>query len=132
MKSKQIQEFKETEIGKIPADWEVTRLENVCTLFVPMRNKPKEFDGNIPWLRIEDLDGKFVSDSKSGQYVTPEIINEMNLRLFPIGTVLCSCTATIGICAITQKELVTNQQFIGIYPTDINNEFLYYYLLTQR
>ena len=30
MKSKQVQEFKETEIGKIPVDWEVTELENIC------------------------------------------------------------------------------------------------------
>ena len=28
MKSKQVQEFKETEIGKIPSDWEVDKLEN--------------------------------------------------------------------------------------------------------
>ena len=31
MKSKQIQEFKETEIGKIPADWEINSLGNVQT-----------------------------------------------------------------------------------------------------
>ena len=32
MKSKQVQEFKETEIEKIPADWEVTELGNVFKL----------------------------------------------------------------------------------------------------
>ena len=32
MKSKQIQEFKETEIGKSPADWDVKRLEEVTLL----------------------------------------------------------------------------------------------------
>ena len=31
MKSKQVQEFKETEIGKIPVDWEVEKLRNVMT-----------------------------------------------------------------------------------------------------
>jgi type I restriction enzyme, S subunit len=131
LKSKTIQEFKETEIGKIPADWELESLGKYCTLFVPMRNKPKKFDGHIPWIRIEDLNGKYVSNSKSNRHVTSKIINEMNLRVLPIGTILCSCTATIGICAIIQKELVTNQQFIGIQTTDMNNEFLYYFLLTQ-
>ncbi len=30
MKSKQVQEFKETEIGKIPVDWEVSSLNDLC------------------------------------------------------------------------------------------------------
>jgi type I restriction enzyme, S subunit len=131
LKSKTIQEFKDTEIGKIPSDWEVTRLKDISTLYVPMRNKPKEFDGDIPWLRIEDLNGKYVSDSKKRRYVTHDVVDKMHLRILPIGTVLCSCTATIGLCAITKKEVVTNQQFVGIHTSDIDNQFLYYYLLTQ-
>ena len=35
MKSKTIQEFKETEIGKIPTDWEVTELGNVADVIDP-------------------------------------------------------------------------------------------------
>jgi len=30
LKSKQVQEFKETEIGKIPVDWKITQLDNIC------------------------------------------------------------------------------------------------------
>ena len=30
LKSKQVQEFKETEIGKIPVDWEVSSLNDLC------------------------------------------------------------------------------------------------------
>ena len=56
----------------------------------------------------------------------------MNLVIFPVDTVLCSCSATIGVCAITRKPLITNQTFIGIQPSSkIKSEFLYYYLLTQ-
>ena len=118
---------------EIPEEWELTRLRDNCTMYVPMRDKPKKFDGNIPWLRIEDLDGKFVSDTKSDQYVSNETVKKMNLKIYPIGTVLCSCSATIGVCAITTEELITNQTFIGIYSNSrINNEFLYYYLNTQK
>ena len=118
---------------KIPQEWDFTVFGKHCTMFVPMRDKPKLFDGNIPWLRIEDLDGKFVSDTKSNQYVSSKTVNEMKLRIYPVGTVLCSCSATIGVCAITEKELITNQTFIGIFPnSEINNEYLYYYLTTQK
>ena len=118
---------------EVPKEWDITKFKIHCTMYVPMRNKPKKFDGDIPWLRIEDLDGKFASDTKSGQYVTYSTVKEMNLKIYPIGTVICSCSATIGVCAITTRELITNQTFIGIFPDSrINNEFLYYYLSTQK
>src|SRR5689334_5931386 len=122
---------KKTLSGLFPEDWTITNLGSISELFVPMRDKPKKFDGDIPWLRIEDLEGKFASDSKSNQRVTNEIVKAMNLRIYPVGTVLCSCSATIGVCAITTKKLITNQTFIGIYPkAELDKEFLYYFLST--
>ena len=118
---------------KIPEEWELTELQHHAELYVPMRDKPKKFDGNIPWLRIEDLDDKYASDSKSNQRVSLKTIKEMKLRVYPIGTVLCSCSATIGICAITTQKLTTNQTFIGITPNNsLDNQFLYYFLTTQK
>ena len=100
----------------------------VSRLIVPMRDKPKRFEGNIPWCRIEDFDGKFLSKSKSGKFVDDNIIKEWGLKIFPKGTVICSCSAKLGVCAIADKELVTNQTFIGLVAdkSKINNEFLYY------
>ncbi len=117
---------------EIPEEWDVKYLGTISELYVPMRDKPKRFDGDIPWLRIEDLDGKYANDSKLNQRVSSEIVKNMNLKIYPIGTVLCSCSATIGVCAITTVELITNQTFIGIKPTkELNEEFLFYYLLTK-
>ena len=130
--------FKKVKLGfgkiiEIPESWMIEKLGNVSEMIVPMRDKPKIFDGNIPWLRIEDLDGKYVSDSKSNQRVSFSTVKEMNLKIFPIGTVLCSCSATIGECAITTKELITNQRFIGISPDEkLDKEFLYYFLKTKK
>ena len=42
----------------------------------------------------------------------------MNLKVYPIGTVLCSNSATIGVPAIIQKPCVTNQRFIGFLPAN--------------
>jgi len=126
-------EFKEVQIGpktvEIPVEWEVEKLGNFSKIIVPQRDKPKRFEGNVPWIRIEDLDGKYLDDSKSGKRVSEELIDQMNLRPYPEGTVLCSCSGNMGVCAITTSVLTSNQTFAGIVPDEkINKEYLYYFL----
>lgn len=122
-------EYKETELGWFPKDWEVIELGNLSRMIVPQRNKPKKFDGNTPWIRIEDFEGKYIARSKSNRTVSEGTIRKMHLRPYPIGTVLCSCSGNMGICAITKEVLVSNQTFIGIVPNQhLNADYLYYLL----
>lgn len=116
-------------LGEIPEGWVLTHLGYESSLIVPMRDKPTRFDGSIPWIRIEDFAGKYISDSKSGQMVSSELIKEMNLKVYPPGTVLCSCSCTMGCTAIVTNPLISNQTFIGIIPgKGILSDFLYYFL----
>ena len=121
-------EFEDSELGRIPKSWIRGRLDSVVSKFiVPMRDKPKTFSGDIPWVRIEDFSGKYLSGSKSGRNVDRSTINDMNLKVYPKGTVLCSCSARLGVCTITSTEIVSNQTFIGLYPSDgIDAEMLFY------
>jgi type I restriction enzyme S subunit len=53
----------------------------------------------------------------------------MNLKVFPEGTVVASCSASLGTYAIAQVPLVTNQTFIGIVcGPELLNKFLLYLL----
>ncbi|MDD4049209.1 MAG: restriction endonuclease subunit S, partial [Clostridia bacterium] len=108
-------------------------LKNVCVNFiVPMRDRPKVFDGDIPWCRIEDKEGQFFNESLSGLCVSNEVINKMNLKVYPTGTVICSCSASIGAYAINTQPLITNQTFIGLVcGEDIYNKYLLYFMETQ-
>lgn len=108
--------------------WERIKLKMMFSEFiVPMRDKPKNLTGNIPWCRIEDFDGKYLVKSKSGQGVNKVTIEEMNLKVFPVGTLLVSCSANLGRCAIVGNELITNQTFIGLVPNSkADVEFFYY------
>ena len=118
----------------IPNSWTVCKLSDVCLdVIVPQRDKPKVFDGDIPWCRIEDIEGKYLNDSLSGRLVSKKTIQEMNLRICPVGTVICSCSASIGTQAIVTRPCCTNQTFIGLVPDEqvIFNEFLYYFLSSQ-
>ena len=118
----------------IPQSWTVCRLSDVCVDFiVPQRDKPRIFDGNIPWCRIEDIEGKYLNGSLSGRLVSMKTIQQMNMRICPVGTVICSCSASIGTQAIVTRPCCTNQTFIGLVPNErlIYNEFLYYFLASQ-
>lgn len=119
----------------IPNNWAECTLSDVCSEFiVPQRDKPKKFDGNIPWCRIEDIEGKYLNGSLSNRLVTQETIKEMNMRICPVGTVICSCSASIGTQAIVTRACCTNQTFIGLVCDSrlMYNEYLYYFLASQK
>jgi restriction endonuclease S subunit len=119
-------------LGEIPVHWNVKKLGYQSQMIVPMRDKPPIFNGKTPWIRIEDFNGKYISDSKSNQRVNDEIISKMNLKVYPVGTVLCSCSCNMGATAIVKKPLISNQTFIGILPQEhINSEFLFYLMNTN-
>ena len=109
------------------------RLKDVCSDFiVPMRDRPKVFDGDIPWCRIEDKQGQFFNGSLSGLGVSEKVIKQMNLKVFPTGTVICSCSASLGTYAINTRPLITNQTFIGIVCGEcLFNKYLLYFMETQ-
>ena len=119
-------------IGMIPEHWEIQKLKTRTNMLTPMRDKPADLSGPIPWIRIEDYSGKYISSSKEHLGVSADTVKAMNLKIYPIGTVLCTSSCDLGKCAIVEKELVSNQRFIGIIPTHrLSSEFLYYLMLSN-
>ena len=107
------------------------KLKDVCSVIVPMRDKPKTFSNNpqdINWCRIEDIQGKYLEKSLSNLRVDKETIDSMNLKVFPKGTIICAVTgASIGTYAITSKDLITNQTFAGLVcKEELDNQYLFY------
>ena len=100
-------------------DWEQRKLSDEFAEFiVPMRDKPKEFGGSIPWTRIEDIEGKYLNGTLSGQYVTEDTVKKMNLKIIPKDSLIVSSSATFGVVAVVTQDLITNQTFIGLVPKD--------------
>lgn len=119
-------------IGSIPSHWQMLRLRSHTNMLTPMRDRPEKLDGSIPWVRIEDYDGKYISSSKEGLGVSDETVKEMNLKIYPIGSILCTSSCDLGKCAIVSKEIVSNQRFINIIPdTDTYSDWLYYVMLSN-
>lgn len=119
-------------IGTVPAHWDILKLRTHTRMLTPMRDRPERLDGDIPWVRIEDYDGKYISASKEGLGVSLETVQEMNLKIYPIGSILCTSSCDLGKCAIVTRELVSNQRFINIIPnSDTNSDYLYYLMLSN-
>lgn len=119
-------------IGKIPKEWDILNLVAHTSMLTPMRDRPENLDGPIPWIRIEDFDGKYISSSKASLGVSKETVRSMNLKIYPVGTILCTSSCIMGKCAIVSRELVSNQRFIGIIPDQNTCEnFLYYLMLSN-
>ena len=119
-------------IGEIPKEWDILNLVAHTSMLTPMRDRPENLDGPIPWIRIEDFDGKYISSSKASLGVSKETVRSMNLKIYPVGTILCTSSCIMGKCAIVSRELVSNQRFIGIIPDQNTCEnFLYYLMLSS-
>ena len=114
--------------------WEQRKLSDEFSNFiVPMRDKPKEFGGNIPWTRIEDIEGKYLNGTLSDQYVTEETVKKMNLKIIPKDSLIVSSSATFGIVAVVTHDLITNQTFIGLVPNEKDTlDYWYAYFLSDE
>ncbi|OIN96216.1 MAG: hypothetical protein AUJ48_01875 [Deltaproteobacteria bacterium CG1_02_45_11] len=130
--------YKDTPIGKIPVDWEVVRLGDVCDVIggsTPSTKKKECWGGNIPFAiptDITNLQGREIFDTK--QHITPEGLSSCSTRLLPAGTILLTSRATLGACAINTKPMATNQGFASLVCNKrVYNWFIYYkMILLQR
>ena len=134
-------EFKDTEIGRIPKEWEVKKvvdLFKVETGTTPS-TKQKEYwdEGHINWITPADmskLNGKiYIKDSE--RKITEKGLQETNLTLMPTGSIIISTRAPVGYVAVIEDNATFNQGCKGLIPRntdEINPEFYTYYLLSKK
>lgn len=126
--------YKQTEVGVIPEDWEVRAVGDICDFIVPGRNKPKIFNGDIPWITTPDIEnGGTVSESKLGLFVSRDETKNVGSKIVPRGSVIMSCVGELGIVAFVTKDIVINQQLHAFIPSSIiDATFLMNALQTQK
>ncbi|KZD27686.1 restriction endonuclease subunit S [Bacillus cereus] len=113
-----------------PKKWKEVKVIDVCDCIVPSRDKPKKFEGNIPWITIKDLvvEGNTTS-SREGMGLTEDDIEAVNGKIIPKGSVLMSCVGDLGITSVAGTEMIINQQLHSFQCKEkINNYFLCYLL----
>ncbi len=98
----------------------------------PSRDNNSYWNGQIPWLKISDIKGKY-TDSCT-EYITEEGLNNSSAKYFKKNTILYTIFATIGETSILKFDATTNQAIAGIKLINDNFlvDYLYYYLKSLK
>ncbi|MGL2373802.1 restriction endonuclease subunit S [Helicobacter pylori] len=118
-----------------PSNWQRVRLGDVAEIIgggTPSTQITSFWNGSINWFTPTEIGiTKYVY--KSQRTITPLGLKKSSAKLLPIGTILLTSRASIGDCAILKEIATTNQGFQSLIPLEkINNEFLYYLILTLK
>jgi len=124
-------------LGTIPASWTVTRLGDMAEVVggsTPSRTRTEYWGGDIPWVvpsELSQLASRYLSTSRES--VTIEGLRVASLRVLPVGSVLLTTRATIGLVAINQVPVTTNQGFQCLIPNkDIYGLWLFYSISQKK
>ncbi|WP_417656692.1 restriction endonuclease subunit S [Pseudidiomarina aestuarii] len=117
----------------VPEGWKKQPVGELCDSIVPGRNKPKTFDGNIPWVTTPEIKGRYIPSHHQVNYVSEQALKEAGGKLVPAGAVVMAAVGELGLIAITSEPIVLNQQLHAfICSKQIYNEYLAYWLETQK
>jgi type I restriction enzyme S subunit len=122
--------YKQTEVGVIPDEWQVTRLReitHIATGNTPPTRDAANYGDEFLFVSPVDLgEAKHVTTtekrlSKKGFAIS---------RRFPKNAILFVCIgSTIGKCGVAPVELTANQQINAIFPSPaFSVDYLYYFI----
>ena len=121
---------------EIPKSWRWSRIKSIFQTSsggTPEKGHSEYYGGNIPWVRVGDLESKYLS--KVEGYITELGLQNSSAKIFPKGTILVAmyCNDAIGKSSILSIPMTTNQAICGLFPNElINTEYIYYAIQANR
>ena len=118
--------------------WKNVRLDECCEIIsgaTPSTSVDSYWNGDIDWATpkdLSDLDGSIISETP--RKITRAGLEACAASILPIGSVLFSSRAPIGLVAINAAPMATNQGFKSfvVRPELVWAPFLYWWLRTHR
>lgn len=128
--------FKETEIGKIPFDWEVVTIENALEEIIDYRGKtPAKSETGIVTLSAKSVKNGYIDYSKA-YYISELIYQKFMVRGFPQkGDILLTTEAPLGLVAKLNREKVAiAQRLLTLRGKKeyLSNDYLMYYFMSDE
>ena len=112
--------------------WKTSKLSELCDIDIgktPSRSNFDYWNGNLQWVSISDMKGKFIKHTK--ECITEKGAKETNCKIVPANTLLMSFKLSIGKLAFTTEPIYTNEAIAALKVKDCNvisNNYLYYAL----
>ena len=129
-------EFKDTEIGKIPKDWEVVRLGDVADrMYYGITAKAVEKDTGLHMLRTTDIKEYSVNWESLPFCEITEHRNNLEKYSLKRGDLIIARAGTVGISALVEKDfknIIFGSYLIKIVlNSKVFPKFLYYFFQTD-
>lgn len=122
-------QFRQTEIGELPAEWQVVPLSDVADISggsTPSTRNERFWNGEIPFVTPSDitkLESLYLRNAE--KQISREGLESISAALLPPGSVLITSRASIGLVAINEIPVVTNQGFANLVcKPSVHNTFL--------
>lgn len=129
--------YKESQLGWIPKEWDVQRLDVVAARgsgHTPSKGVSSYWNGGVKWVSLADshrLDQIYID--KTDKEISELGIANSSAVLHPKGTVILSRDAGIGKSAVLGCDMAVSQHFMAWRCGEkLNNLFLYFYLQWEK
>lgn len=88
--------FKQTEVGMIPSDWEVTTIGDFCKVYDGTHQTPNYVDFGIPFYSVENVSA---DDFEHTKYISLKEYTQISKRANIVkGDILMTRIGSIGVC----------------------------------
>lgn len=129
-------DFKDTEIGAIPADWELLPLRRLGKEFfgggTPSTKRADFWGGDIAWVTSAYIDDNLYLDKCAG-FITQAGLENSSTRLVPKGNLLIGTRVGVGKATINLLDTAISQDLTAMIVdrSRINVEFLAYVIKSE-
>lgn len=106
--------------------------KNICSGGTPLTTNKSYYNGNIPWLRTQEVDWKEVYDTAIK--ITEDAIKNSSAKLVPANCVIIAMYgATAAKCCINKIPLTTNQACcnLEIEATIADYRYVYHWICKE-
>ncbi len=128
----------EKRVPGFKATWKDVRLGQICEIIsggTPSTQNPNYWNGDIEWItptEITKLKGRYLNTSM--RKITELGLRNSSATLVRENSLILCSRASVGLCAINQRQVTTNQGFKNIvpHPDQLDVHFIYYWALMNQ
>lgn len=122
--------YRQTEIGVLPKDWEVSNLGELTDKIVgggtPSRANKKFWGNEIPWVTVKDFTS--YNPYFSEEYITYEGLRNSSSNLIPKNTLITPTRIGLGKAKIYLVDVAINQDLKALFLNKlVFQKYLYYW-----
>lgn len=114
-------------IGDVPKHWEVIKLKykyHFQTGATPNTGKKENFEGELKWANISDLNGSVVYDTT--KHINKEAASKCSMNISPKGSLMYSFKLSVGTVAFCGEDMYTNEAIASFIPQKNDLKYLFY------